>query len=147
MINPSEKALIAGDNKAVMQSVFAELSHGNLEPLFDLMAEDMQWIWMGSGPLAKSFVGKDSVISELFASVHTALAGSYKVFPDRFIGDGNIVAIEHKGQATTVDGRPYNNSYCWVCRFADGKLIELREYMDTELVTRTFGADENGGET
>ena len=144
MISDSEKAPIAVDNKAVMQGVFTELSHGNLEPLFSVMAEDIKWIWMGSGPLAKSFVGKESVVKELFASVHTALAGSYKVFPDRFIGDGDIVAIEHKGQARTVDGRPYNNTYCWVCRFDGGKLIELREYMDTELVARTFGVDEKG---
>jgi ketosteroid isomerase-like protein len=32
-------------------------------------------------------------------------------------------------------GMPYNNTYCWVCRFGDGKLRELTEYSDTELIT------------
>jgi uncharacterized protein len=51
------------------------------------------------------------------------------------------VVIEHRGRNATPDGRPYDNKYCWVCRFADGRLRELREYMDTQLVTETFGAD------
>jgi ketosteroid isomerase-like protein len=29
---------------------------------------------------------------------------------------------------------PYNNNYCYVCRLADGKLRELTEYCDTQLI-------------
>jgi ketosteroid isomerase-like protein len=34
-----------------------------------------------------------------------------------------------------VTGRPYNNVYCIVCRFADGKIQEMTDYVDTELIT------------
>ena len=30
-------------------------------------------------------------------------------------------------------GEDYNNSYCFVIRMRGGKLVELREYMDTAL--------------
>jgi ketosteroid isomerase-like protein len=36
---------------------------------------------------------------------------------------------------TTKSGKTYNNQYCYVIRFADGKMRELTEYFDTELVT------------
>lgn len=32
-----------------MQDIFSELSEGNDEPFVNAMAEDMKWIWMGSG--------------------------------------------------------------------------------------------------
>jgi len=34
---------------------------------------------------------------------------------------------------------PYNNTYCNVYRIADGKIRQLTEYLDTELVTTAFG--------
>jgi len=45
------------------------------------------------------------------------------------------VVVEFRGRATTKAGKPYNNNYCWIYRIADGRLQELTEYLDTELVT------------
>ena len=39
------------------------------------------------------------------------------------------------------DGRQYDNNYCWVFRLQDGLIQDVREYMDTLLVTETFGPD------
>jgi hypothetical protein len=49
--------------------------------------------------------------------------------------------MEASGENATPDGKIYNNKYCWVCRITDGQLHELREYMDTQLVTDTFAAN------
>jgi len=124
-----------------MQHIFAEMAKGNIDPFVDAMADDMRWTWMGSGNLSHTFQGKESVVNELLASVKETLKPPYQVIPHRFIADGNFVVVEHTGKNTTHEGQPYNNKYCWICRFSDGKLHELREYMDTELVTRTFDMD------
>jgi hypothetical protein len=50
------------------------------------------------------------------------------------------VVVECRGHVTTKSGKPYNNTYCYVCRFADGKLKELTDYLDTELVTASLGS-------
>jgi ketosteroid isomerase-like protein len=50
------------------------------------------------------------------------------------IADGKL-----HGQATTKAGKPYNNTYCMVFRIANGKVQELTEYCDTELITAAFG--------
>ena len=57
------------------------------------------------------------------------------ILAHRFIAEGDHVVVEGRGQATTKAGKAYNNTYCWVYRIADGKVQELTEYMDTELVT------------
>lgn len=93
---------------------------------------------MGTGQWPHTFEGKESVVNELLAAVKETLKPPYQVIPHRFIADEDFVIVEHTGKNTTPDGRQYNNKYCWVCRFSDDKLRELREYMDTELVTKTF---------
>jgi ketosteroid isomerase-like protein len=53
------------------------------------------------------------------------------------------VVVEHSGRNALPDGRRYDNNYCWVFRFHNALIQEVREYMDTQLVTETFGADES----
>ena len=38
----------------------------------------------------------------------------------------------------TKKGQPYNNKYCFIFRLANGRLKEVAEYVDTELVTATI---------
>jgi uncharacterized protein len=129
-------------NKQRMQHVFAEMAKGNLDPFVEIMGDDMEWSWMGTETWTRTFKGKESVVNELLAAVKATLTEPFEVIPHRFIADGDFVVIEHTGKNTTPDGRPYHNRYCWVCRFSNGKLRELHEYMDTELVTKTFGTDD-----
>jgi uncharacterized protein len=49
------------------------------------------------------------------------------------------VVVEGRGQATTKTGKPYNNTYCFVFRLANGKIQALTEYLDTEVITAAFG--------
>ena len=57
--------------------------------------------------------------------------------------DGDSVVVEHSGRNALPGGRRYDNNYCWVFRFHNGLIQEVREYMDTQLVTETFGADQS----
>ena len=43
------------------------------------------------------------------------------------------------GKSNTKSGGTYNNTYCQVFRLASGKVQEVTEYLDTELVTKAFG--------
>jgi ketosteroid isomerase-like protein len=47
--------------------------------------------------------------------------------------------MQAHGKALSKNGRSYNNTYCHVFRIANGKVQEVTEYLDTELVTSAFG--------
>ncbi|KAJ7673682.1 hypothetical protein DFH06DRAFT_1445012 [Mycena polygramma] len=49
---------------------------------------------------------------------------------------GNKAILEAQGEATTAKGRPYCNRYVWFLIFSEetGKIVEIREYLDTALV-------------
>ena len=133
----------ASENKQLMQDIFSELSKGNGQAFVEALADDIQWTWMGTVKWSKTFNGKEAVINELLNPGTSMLtAPFFKYFAQRFIAEGDYVVVESRGENTLRDGRSYNNSYCWVCRFAEGKLKELHEYMDTELVTVTFRTDD-----
>jgi uncharacterized protein len=125
-------------NKKLMQDIFAELSKGNDRLFIDSMADDMKWVWMGSGQWSRTFDGKNEVLGELWSAVQKTLKPPYTVVAHNFIADGDYVTVEAVGQNSTPDGKTYHNKYCWVCQIMDGKIRELKEYMDTDLVTRTF---------
>ncbi len=133
----------ASKNKKLLQEIFADLSSGNDRLFIDSMADDMKWIWMGSEQWSRTFDGKSEVLGELWSAVQKTLQPPYTVIANNFIADGDYVTVEAVGQNSTPDGKVYHNKYCWVCRIVDGKVHELKEYMDTDLVTRTFAENQH----
>jgi ketosteroid isomerase-like protein len=83
------------------------------------------------------------VVETLFGGEWETLRPSSSVEVRGIHGDGAFVVVEHSGRNELADGRRYDNNYCWVFRFQDGLIREVREYMDTQLVTETFGPDGN----
>ena len=127
-------------SKEIVAHIVNELSKGNDGPLLESMAENFQWNWMGSGQWSRSFKGKTEVLNDLWQNVRITIKQPFEVVVHRIIGDGDNVVVEMTGRNTTTTGKGYNNNYCWVCRVKNGKLHEINEYMDTELVTRAFSS-------
>lgn len=129
------------DPKERMRDIMSSMSQGRVGPLFDAMAEDVTWRWMGVSQWSRTFEGKQLVVDTLFGGARETLSPSSSVAVHCIHGDGDFVVIEHSGRNELADGRRYDNNYCWVFRFQDGLIQEVREYMDTQLVTETFGPD------
>jgi ketosteroid isomerase-like protein len=129
------------DPKERMRDIMSSMSQGRVGPLFDAMAEDVSWRWMGVSQWSRTFEGKQLVVDTLFGGARETLSPSSSVEVHCIHGDGDFVVIEHSGRNELAVGRRYDNNYCWVFRFQDGLIQEVREYMDTQLVTETFGPD------
>lgn len=117
------------------------LAGGDRRPLLDAMADDVTWRWMGVTSWSKVFEGKRAVVEDLFGGVDETLTDDYSVQVHHVHAGGDHVVVEHTGRNQTPDGRRYDNHYCWVLQFRDGKIVAVREYMDTQLVTETFDVD------
>ena len=128
----------AAENKKLMQHIFVELSKGNGNPFIESMADDISWTVTGTTKWSKTYHGKQAVLTELLGPLFSQFADQYTNTAHRFIAEDDYVVVECRGHVTTKAGTPYNNTYCWVCRIAEGKLQELTEYMDTALVTAVF---------
>jgi uncharacterized protein len=129
----------AARNKQLMQRIFTELSEGESRLFVESMDDDFRWKLTGNTSWSKTYAGKQVVLTELFAPLRARIAGKIKTKALRFIAEDDFVVVQARGSNVTKAGTPYNNSYCFVFRLADGKLIEVTEYLDTELVTKALG--------
>jgi uncharacterized protein len=121
-------------HKQLMQAIFAELALGNGKPFVDAMADDFCWVLTGQTAWSRRYEGKQVVREQLFKPLFAQFAGTYVNRATRFVAEDEMVVVECRGEVSTQKGKPYNNTYCYVCRFAGGQLVELVEYLDTQLV-------------
>jgi len=128
----------AADNKAIIQRVFDELAAGNGRPFIDALGEDILWRIIGSTDWSGTWEGKPAVRRKLLEPLFAQFATRYRNTAIRLIAEDDYVVIECRGDVTTKDGRPYRNTYCYVCRLEGGKVRELTEYCDTELLTKAL---------
>ena len=128
----------AAENKELVEKMGQARS---LEDMLAVMADDVSWTIIGTTKYSGKFSGKQELVGKLFGPLTAALASFGKTSIDNVIADDNCVAVQsHATDRMTKTGHPYNNTYCIVYRIADGKIQEVTEYCDTEMVTAAFGA-------
>lgn len=129
----------AAENKQLVSDAWGAITAGNPEGFMSRLADDATWTFFGTHRFAGTIRGKDELVAKLFAPLGEVLADGIKVHVDTLTAEGDRVVIEARGEAQTKQGVPYNNSYCIVVTCANGKIQHVREYLDSELVTRVFG--------
>lgn len=131
------------DRKAILTHAYAESAKGNGRILGEMLADDVVYIVKGQTPWSGVYRGRAEMVERCIAPVHRKLKRPAKFGADRIVVDGDVVAIEGRGQNETLDGRPYNNSYCWILRFENDRIVEFVEYMDAETA-KVLGAPGEG---
>src|SRR5262249_18117127 len=111
-------------NKQLLQHIFDELANDNSRPFIDSFADDVRWTIAGTTSWSRTYDGKTAVLEELFGPLRERLIERVKVQAHRLLADDDCVVVEASGTATTRNGRPYNNRYCWIFRLVEGKVRE-----------------------
>ena len=130
--------MTAADNKAMLQHVFAETAKGNGRPFVEMLADDVRWTIIGTTVWSRTYEGKDAVLKELLAPLNANFVGPNVVTAERFIAEGDVVAVEGRNHSVTKPGPAYPNRYCWVFVLRDSKVCEITEYTDTDLINRVL---------
>lgn len=125
----------AEQNKAILGAIFDSLAAGDGRPFVAAMADDFTWIMEGTTAWSGTYVGKAAVQERVLKPLFAQFATPYMNRAERMIAEGDTVVVLCRGDVATRTGKRYDNNYCYVIRMRDGKMIELREYFDTELVT------------
>ena len=129
----------ATENKKLIQDMFAELSKGNAQAFMNNMADDVEFTIVGTTKYSGTCKGKQELVSKVLQPLSAQLEGGLTITPENFIAEGDFVAMHARGKSNTKAGGTYNNTYCQVFRIVNGKVQQVTEYLDTELVTKAFG--------
>jgi uncharacterized protein len=126
------------ENKALVQAIMDARSRRDNAPFLAAMADDFVWRIIGSTAWSGEYVGKNEVMERLLKPLVAQLTAPTRLTATNILADGDHVVVQCHGDATTVSGQRYANTYCFVIRIAAGQLRELTEYMDTALVERVL---------
>jgi ketosteroid isomerase-like protein len=129
----------AGENKEVIRNMFAELSKGNADAFIGGLADNVRFTIIGTTKFSGTFNGKQEFINKVLAPLAAQLEGGLTMTIDNLIAEGDYVAMQARGKSNTKSGGTYNNTYCQVFKLNNGKVQEVTEYLDTEIVTKSFG--------
>jgi uncharacterized protein len=124
-----------------VESLFANLENGKSGAFFEHVADDVNWTVMGTHPLAGTYYTKADFLAHTFARLDKLLKEGVLLRVAHILVDGDSAAVEMESLSTALNGKPFDNRYCWIVHFTDGTIVEVRAYLDSALVQRLI--DEN----
>ncbi len=102
----------------------------------DLFTDDAEWIAQKGNATAVALDASDHMVGNE-AIAEFLGSGMYKLYRDvriefrSVVADGNTVVVEEHMSATLPSGKVYENDYCFFFVLDNGKIKQVREYMDT----------------
>ena len=129
------------ENRKIVEQAHAALALGQTRPYHDMLADNVIWTVMGSTAWSKTWVGRNSVLTDLFGELRSQFVeDAIHITTQAYYADGDFVAVEGKGHNRTKAGLAYENEYCWIYELSSGKVTEVVEYSDTDLISRVLGS-------
>ena len=124
-----------------VKSLFANLENGKSDAFFEHVADDVNWTVMGTHPLAGTYHTKADFLTHTFARLDKILKEGVVLRVTNLLVDGDSAAVELESLSTALNGKSFDNRYCWIVHFSNGTIVEVRAYLDSALVQRLI--DEN----
>jgi ketosteroid isomerase-like protein len=119
-------------------AIFKALEDGDGAAFFDHVVDDVDWTVEGTHPLSGHYRSKSGFRAHTFDKLNAVLPQGTQLRVEHALVSGEWAVIELHSLATARNGLRFDNRYCWVCRFAGGKITEVRAYLDSALVARLF---------
>lgn len=126
-------------NRALVARGMQAWADGTGSP-YDLLAEDARWTITGNSLAAKTYPGKEAFIGEVIRPFNARMRERLIPTVHRYYAEGDTVVIHFDAEGVARDGVPYRNTYAWILRLADGRIVEAHAWFDSiafdELWTR-----------
>ncbi|WP_027531772.1 nuclear transport factor 2 family protein [Bradyrhizobium sp. WSM3983] len=128
------------ENKNLVQQIFIDSANGSGTTLLDHLADDVSWIITGQWSWSRTFQGRDAVVNGLMKNVASLFDKRLRTVAFNFVAEGDTVVVEAKGDNVTKAGLRYDNDYCLIFRLENGRIKQIKEYLDSALVERVLGS-------
>jgi hypothetical protein len=132
------------ENVQTVKDFFAALGSGDKERLLSLVVKDIEWIIPGEDwPLAGTHRGHAG-LAEVLQKASDEVETTYPE-PPEFVAQGDRVLVV--GVATgkiKATNRTFEDHWVFAITVRNGKLTNIREYIDTQALARASQMDASG---
>lgn len=128
-------------NKDNITTIFNYLQ-SDYSKFFAHVSDTVKWTVMGTHPLAGEYNHKQTFIDATFAHLSRLMREPVALVIDNLFVDGDHAIVEMHAESTLKSGKPFANHYCWVVKFENDIITEVRAYLDSALVKQTIEEEE-----
>jgi uncharacterized protein len=130
--------MTAAENKSIVEKACAAWARGDSGSFYEIVADDVRWTVIGFTPISGMYSSKAQFLDQAIKPLRARLRQAIRPTVRNIIAEGDHVVLQWDGVATSISGRPYTNSYCWVLRLRDGQVKECTAYLDTAAVSELW---------
>lgn len=124
-------------NRRAVRRFFDALNSGDLENLRPMLSAETVWRPMVRDMTEKPEYRGDAIIDDFLRPVRGIFKNNGPLVTLTFlVADETGAAAETDGDGETQDGKVYANKYGWFFDIDDGRILCIREYFDSNYVTR-----------
>jgi len=124
---------ITKENKEIAIRFFEALSSGS-KTYLDFYTDDSVIWTAGDNAIGGTRTKKEIV--DFAQGILAAFPNGITFKITGITAENDRVAVEVSGEAIHASGEEYNNQYHFLLTIKNGKIIELKEYMDTQLAAK-----------
>jgi len=120
-------------NREIIRQAFEAWRQGT-GPITDVLAPGMVWRIEGHSAAAREYRGTQQFVDEVLAPFGARFAGGEPFRPVTIRGvyaDGDTVVVIWDGRGIANDGQPYQNSYAWIMKLDNGKVVDGTAFFDS----------------
>jgi uncharacterized protein len=97
---------------------------------YDLLADDVSWTIQGNSLASKTYESREAFMSEVIRPFNARMATPLSPSVRRIYADGDTVVVFFDAAGQARDGQIYANTYAWILRLADGRIVEAHAFFD-----------------
>ena len=130
-------------NVQTVKDFFAAIGRGDREGLLALVAEDIEWIVPGEDwPLAGTHRGHAG-LTDLLKTASESIETSTE--PREFVAQGDrVLVVGFARGKIKATNKTYEDDWIFAITVRDGRLTNIREYVDTQALARAAQMDASG---
>ena len=130
-------------NIQTVKDFFAAIGRGDREALLALVAEDIEWIIPGKDwPLAgthRGHAGLANLLETASKSIETSTE------PREFVAQGDrVLVVGFARGKIKATNKTFEDDWIFAITVRDGRLTNIREYVDTQALARASQMDASG---
>jgi len=125
-------------NLELVRRTYEGSSEDNGRNLLATLAPDIEWTEAEGFPYAGTYVGIDALMEGVFKRLGSEWTG-YRADVHTYIADGDKVAACGVYSGTyNATGKAMTAPFAHLYELSDGRIIRMRQYVDTVLVARAL---------
>jgi ketosteroid isomerase-like protein len=117
-------------NRALVAQGFRAWADGSGSP-YELLADQVRWTITGNSLAGRTYPGREAFLSEVIRPFNARMRDPLVPEVHRLYAEGDTVIAHFDARGVARDGGAYVNSYVWILRLEQGRIIEAQAFFDS----------------